>query len=172
MAEKPRFFNQKGQLLHELAGIQDTGGVEGSLDFRVEGADSGRRREGPPAFFGEADAVFAGDRAAHGEDAVEQIVKRRVVLFPGEGPIEIHHDVDVDIAITRMAKARDGKAMLFLQVLAEREDLFQFPSWNNDVLIELSKAGVTQRIGEFAAHLPELLTLLRAFRVFDETRAE
>src|SRR5438552_17117737 len=112
MAEKPRFFNKKGQLLHELAGIQNTGWVEGSLDFRVEGADSGRRREGPPAFFGDADAVFAGDRAAHGEDAVEQIVKRRVGTFPGAGLIEIHHDVDVDIGISRLAEYSSWQAML------------------------------------------------------------
>jgi len=61
---------------NEFARIQDAAGIERAFDAAMEVADSGRDGLRPPRFFREADAVFAGDRAAHLDDLAEEIVER------------------------------------------------------------------------------------------------
>src|ERR1044071_4502441 len=69
----------------KLARIQDALRVQRVFDRPMEGADRRRRGVGPPAFFRQANAVFAGDDAAPGEHAPEQIVQSRFAAFPGAG---------------------------------------------------------------------------------------
>ena len=61
----------------------------------------------PPGSFGEADAVFPANDAAHGEDAAEELIEDAVhlgVVGPGAGRC---HEVDVDVAVTGMTEAGD-----------------------------------------------------------------
>src|ERR1039458_6532757 len=93
--------------LDELAGIENAAGVEGVLHGAMEGAHLFGNGEGPPTFFGQADAVFTGDRAAPGDDLREQLVQRLLAAAFGAGLVEIHHDVGVDVAVARVAEAGD-----------------------------------------------------------------
>ena len=89
--------------------------IEGAFDLVVEGAEGGGGGRVPPRFLGQADTVFPTDNAAHGENAAEQFVEDSVHmtivrLCPKRG-----HQVNVNVAFARMAKAGDRNAILLLQ---------------------------------------------------------
>ena len=59
----------------EFAGVEDVFGVEGVLDKVMEAEGDGANGLGPPFFLGEADAVFASDDSAEGDDFFEEGVE-------------------------------------------------------------------------------------------------
>ena len=61
----------RARLLDEFAGVQDSIRVQGALNGLVESAGLPGNGHGPPALFGEADPMFAGDRSAPGNDLPE-----------------------------------------------------------------------------------------------------
>jgi len=79
--------------------------------------------ERPPAFFGQADAMFAGDGAFPGDDFLEQFVQRRFPAADGRGIRFIEHDIHVDIPVTGMAEAGDRQVDLLLQPAGELEQV-------------------------------------------------
>ena len=90
-------------------------GIEGAFDFGVEGAEGGGGRRVPPRFFGKSNAVLPTDDATHGEDSLEKLVEDSVHmtivrLCPNRG-----HQVDVNVAVSRMTKAGNRHAMLLLK---------------------------------------------------------
>ena len=60
---------------------------------------------------GEADAVFASDRAAPGKDLLEQFIQGNLATPFGAGLIEIDHDVRVNIAVAGVAETSNRKAV-------------------------------------------------------------
>src|ERR1019366_4423503 len=109
----------------------------------------------PPALLGEADAVFASDRAAPGKDLLEQFIQGSLATPFGAGLIEIDHDVRLNIAVAGVAETGDRKAVLSLEPRGESEQVFQAAAWDDDVLVQLGEAGVTWGVGEFAPNLPD-----------------
>ena len=90
-------------------------GVEGAFDLVMEMAEGGGGSRVPPRFLGQADAVFPTDNAAHGENAPEQFVEDSVHmtivrLCPNRG-----HQVNVNVAVARMAKAGNRHTILLLE---------------------------------------------------------
>ena len=124
----------------------------------------------PPAFLGEADAMFAADGAAPGNDLRKQFVERRPGARLGVRLGEVHHHVGVDVAVAGMTETRDGQAMFFLQIRRKLEEIFQSSARNNNIFIQLCEAGVAQGVGKFAADLPDRLTFPVAKATFDKQR--
>jgi len=89
-------------------------GVKGAFDLCVEGA-KGRGCGGvPPRFFSKTDAVLPTDNAAHGEYSLEKLVENTVhpaIVWLGSSR---GHQVDVNVAVSRMTKAGNRHAMLLL----------------------------------------------------------
>ncbi|MDB6016790.1 MAG: hypothetical protein JWR19_1279 [Pedosphaera sp.] len=139
----------------EFAGVEDVVGVEGVFDALMEVAELGAGGEFPPGHFGEADAVFAGDDAAPGEDLTEEVVEGGIAAGRGTRPRGVHHDVDMDVAVTGVAETGDGEAVLLLEAGSEAEEVFEAATRNDDVFVEFGEAGVAEGIGEFAAELPD-----------------
>ncbi len=140
----------------ELARVQEAAGIEGVFDGLVEGAAGVVDGVGEPAFFGDADAVFAADDAAEAEDVAEEIVEGNVgagalirVLHVGD------HDVDVDVAVAGVAEAGDGEATADLEACGEFDEIDETAAGDDDVFVEFGEAGVAETVREFAAHLPE-----------------
>ena len=142
--------------------------VEGALDGAVEGADFLRDGQRPPALLGQADAVFAGDRAAPGEDLREELVQRGLAAAFGARLGEVHHEVGVDVAVAGVAETGDGEAVLALEPGGEVEQVLEPAARDDDVLVELGQAGVAQGVGELAADLPDGFALGRAEAALDE----
>lgn len=140
----------------ELAWVEEAAGIEGVFDGLMEGAAGVVDGVREPAFFGDADAVFAADDAAEAEDVAEEIVEGGV----GAGALVrvIHvgnHDVDVDVAVAGVAEAGDGEAAADLEACGEFDEIDETAARDDDVLVEFGEAGVAETVGEFAAHLPE-----------------
>ena len=81
----------------------------------MEGAEGRGGGRVPPRFLGQADAVFAADDATHGKNTAEEFVEDSVHmtiirLCPNRG-----HQVDVNVAVARMAKAGNRHTILLLQ---------------------------------------------------------
>src|SRR6266568_1141780 len=62
--------------------------------------------------------------------------------------------------------------MLLLQPGREGEEVFQPSARHGDVLVELGETGVSQRVGEFAAKLPERFTTRLAIAALDKDRSQ
>ena len=75
---------------------------------------AGRLR--PPPFLCQTDAVLAGNYSTPCQHLCEKIVQRVLDLFANGciAIVSISHDVDVNVAVTRMTKARDRESMLCL----------------------------------------------------------
>src|ERR1043166_9747585 len=87
--------------LNELAWVENSTRVEGVLYRAVQLADRLGDGQRPPGLFGEADAMFAGNGAL------------RLAI--------VHHHIDMDVAVARVAEAGDGQAVLPLQSSGEVE---------------------------------------------------
>ena len=101
--------------------------------------------------------MLAGQRAAPLQDLPEEIVERRLGLGFHAWLVLVDHQVDVDVAIARVAEGGDLQAVLLLQLGRELEQILEPSARHHDVFVELGQAGVAQGIGELAAQLPELL---------------
>ena len=99
-----------------FAGVEEISGVEGVFDFCVKGAE-GRGCGGvPPRFFRETNAVLPTDNAAHSEDSLEKLVENTVhptIVRLGSNRC---HQVDVNVAVTRMTKAGNRNTVLLLEM--------------------------------------------------------
>ena len=121
--------------IKHLAGIQNAGGVERFAEFAHDahlGIASKLRQK---RFFRDADTVFAGDGAAHGD---------RQFHHPGEGHpgtlahvrilgIEYHHRVGVPVAGMRERDVRNGAKELIggspFAMLPYLSQFFARPRW-------------------------------------------
>jgi hypothetical protein len=89
-------------------------GIEGAFDFCVKGAEGGGGGGVPPRLFGETDAVLPTDNAAHGEDSLEKLVENTVHPAIVRLGSSRGHQVDVNVAVSRMTKAGNRNSMLLL----------------------------------------------------------
>src|SRR5439155_27071544 len=74
------------------------------------------RRIPPPEFFCQTDPVLAGNYATPCQHLCEKIVQRVLDFFPNGrvAIVALRHDIDVNVAVARMTKARDRESMLCL----------------------------------------------------------
>src|SRR5262245_27350457 len=123
-------------------------------------------RGGPPAFFGEADSMFAGDDAAPGENLRKQIIERALHAFANGdlAIIAIRHDVDVNVSITGMAKAGDRKSGFCAQSLRKLDKIDDAAPRHDDVLIQFGQSGGAEGIAKLPAQGPQFFTILFASR--------
>ena len=82
------------------------------FDLVVEMAEGRGGGRVPPRFLGQADAVLPTDNAAHGENAAEQFVEDSVHMTIVRFGSNRGHQVDVNVAVARMAKAGNRNAIL------------------------------------------------------------
>ena len=158
----------EAQALDEFPRIQNGVRIQRLFESRVEGANFNRSGQRPPRFFRQPDAMLAGDNAAQRDHFREKIVQRGIASARVIGKRLIHHEVDVDVAVARMAETRDGETVPLLQRLGERKKLFEAAARHNDVLVQFGQPRVPQRVGKFAPKLPDLFALFRAERALDK----
>ena len=101
--------------------------------------------------------MFAGDRAAPGDDLREKFVQSRLGAPGGTRLSEIHHYVGVDVAVTGMAETRDGQTVFLLKSDGESEKVFQPAARDNNVFIEFGEAGVAKGVGKLTTDFPDVL---------------
>src|SRR5262245_25360308 len=100
------------------------------------------RGVGPPAFFRQTDSVFACDDTAPGQYLRKKIVERALdsVAHGRIAIVSVCHDVDVNIAVSRMAEASDRESMLCLQPLGEFDQIDETTAWDDDVFVQFRQA--------------------------------
>ena len=142
--------------LHELAGVEDAAGVEGALHGAMQVAHFPRDRQRPPALFGEADAVLAGDRAAPRNDLLEKLVQRPLAALLCPRLLEGPPSHWCGCSRRPHGRSRRPRARASFEAARRNEEVLQPAAWHDDVFVELGEAGVAQGVEELAANLPDL----------------
>ena len=90
-------------------------------------------------------------------------------FFPHRGVAVVTdgHDVDVNVAITGVAKAGDRKSVLCLQRFGELHQIDQAAARHDYVLVQFREAGRAKRITKLTAQRPELFAICLASRQFE-----
>src|SRR5207244_7352611 len=85
------------------------------------------RRLRPPASFGYADSVLAGNYAAPGQHLCEEIVERVLNFLPHSCVtiVMVCHDVYVNVAVPGVTETGDWKSILSLQCVREFHQIDQ-----------------------------------------------
>src|ERR1043166_10151549 len=101
------------ELVNKFSRIQNSVWIERSFDVAMQLAHDVTGRLWPPAFLGQTDPVFASNYAAPGQHLGEKIVECTLDFFAhcSVAIVTIGHDVDVNVAIPGVAKARDRKSI-------------------------------------------------------------
>src|SRR5438067_11716787 len=103
--------------------------------------------------------MFAADRALQGDHACEH----RALGFMRAAHLVVvagcDHDVDVDVAVAGVTKARNPEPVLLLDAVDEREQLRDSPLRDDDVVVEFDWRDGFQGEGELPAYAPDLLPL-------------
>ena len=76
-----------------------------------------------------------------------------VRLCPNRG-----HQIDVNVAVTRMTKAGNRNAVLLLEMRGEPKEIHDFTPWYGDVFIQFHEARIAQGVAKAPTNLPDLLT--------------
>ena len=74
----------------------------------------------------------------------------------------------MDVAIAGVTEAGDAEVVLPLEPRGEGEEVLQAAARDDDILVQLGEAGVTEGIGELAANLPYRFALVLSQADFDE----
>jgi len=110
----------------------------------------------PPRFFGKTDAVLPTNDAAHLQNATEQFVEDSmhpaiVRLRPSRS-----HQVDVNVAVSRMTKAGNRNTVLFLESRGQPKEIHYPAPRNGYVLIQFHEPCVSEGVAKSSANLPDL----------------
>jgi len=124
----------------------------------------------PPAFLGDPDAVFAGDRATPSQHLPKEFIECGLTPPFSAGLGVIHHDVGVDIAVAGVTETGELQFVLLLETGGEIEQVLQSAARDDDVLVQFRQAGVTQGIRELAANSPHGFALFVAETGLNEQR--
>jgi hypothetical protein len=154
--------------LQKFSGIQDAFRIERMFDCEMQVARFLGNGQWPPAFLGDADAVFASDRTTPRQYLSEQFVQGGLGTSFSAGLGVIHHDVSMDVAVAGVAEAGELQLAFLLQSRGEVEQVLQPAARDDDVLVQLGEAGVAQGIGELAADFPDGFALFIAQASFGE----
>src|SRR5688572_1068445 len=128
--------------IQKLPRIEDAVWIERVLKRAVGGEGGFAEGLADPAFFGEADAVLAGDGAAVVENPVEEEVERGVRLVADfRDLIVADHEIGVDVAVAGVAEAGDGDAGVLLQLAGEGDEFDELGARDDDVLVEFGETG-------------------------------
>src|SRR6058998_2640027 len=104
------------ELVNKFSWIQNVAWIENLFQLAVHVAHDAIGRLGPPPHFCKTDAVLAGNDPAPAQHLGEKIIERALDFFANDSVaiVPIRHDVDVDVAVPGVTKARDRKSMLCL----------------------------------------------------------
>src|SRR4051812_33762249 len=128
---------RRDKLVQKFAGIQNPTGIKKLLQIAVKLTRNIRGGLRPPAFFGQANSMFARDDTTPGQHLGEQFVQgafdprtnsRRFVVCG--------HDVDVNIAIARMTEAGDREPVLTLQGSGEVDKIDNPAARDDHILVQ------------------------------------
>ncbi len=116
--------------------------------------------------------MFPGDGSAHGEHAAEQGVERALHAFLGRGIIRIfHHQIDVDIAVTRVTEAGHRNVIVAAELRPELDQFDQFPPRHHDIFVQFFQSGGLERGGKSAPQGPEPIASFGRQRALHRDRA-
>jgi hypothetical protein len=93
--------------------IQDAIWIENLFQLVMQVANNWTGGLRPPTFFGQANSMLASDYTAPGQYLFKKIVER-ALDFVANGRVAVvpvRHDVDVNVAVTGMTKARDRESV-------------------------------------------------------------
>src|SRR5205807_7864071 len=123
--------------IEEFPRIQDPVWVENFFQLAMQFAHRFARCIKPPAFFGQADSMFAGDDSAPRQHLCEQIVERALYFFAHSRlAIEsVGHDVDVDVAVAGVTETGDWKSRFRAKSLGEFEKIDNVAARHDHILI-------------------------------------
>lgn len=120
----------------EFAWVEEAAGIEGVFDGLMEGAAGVVDGVGEPAFFGDADAVFAADDAAEAEDVAEEIVEGNVCAGALIRVLHVwDHDIDVNVAVAGVTEAGDREAAADLEGGGEFDEVDEPAAGDDDVFV-------------------------------------
>jgi len=144
---------------HKLSRVEDSLGIEGLFEGRVDGATDGRGCLRPPPFFGESDAVFPRNDAPPFENFGKEFIESLGDLFFDGTAFVVAsgHEVDMNISISSVAKAGDGEAVFFSEFFGKKGEVSESTTGDNDIFVELWQAGCFEGLGKCAAQIPEFL---------------
>src|SRR5687767_3874488 len=120
----------------EFSGVEDSLLIQSRFQDCMNVPTDRARGLAPPRLLREAYSVLPGNDAAPGEHLGEQFIQCGVDSLSNcsVGVVVRGHDVDVDVAIARVAKARDGIAPLLAQQSGEFREIHEPASRHGDIL--------------------------------------
>src|SRR6266487_3484033 len=103
-------------VVDKFAGVQNSVWIERLLEPTMKITRHITRRFRPPPFFCQTDSVFACDHAAPRQHLRKKIVERALDPFThtSVAVVAVCHDVDVNVSVPGVAKARNRESMLRL----------------------------------------------------------
>ena len=81
--------------------------------------------------------------------------------------IVTNHDIDMDVAVSRMSEARNGKSAAGLESLGEVDKIDKFAPGNNDILVQLFQAGSLQGFRKRPPEIPQFFARFFIGRCLD-----
>src|SRR5438552_5249167 len=145
------------RLVNKFSGIQNSVWIQRVFEAAMQLARHVAGRLGPPAFFGQADPMFACNDATPRKDLREEIVQSALDVFAHRGVaiVTVCHDVDVNVAVPSVTKAGDRKSVLNLKCLREFHEIDEMTPRHDHILVKLRQAARAQLIAKLTAQCPE-----------------
>ncbi len=120
---------------NEFAWIQNAFWIEAFFYPAVQGAQGGGCGQGPPAFLGQPDAVFAGNDSVPGQHLAELVVQGPAGARFHARPSLVIHLVDVDVAVAGVPETGHREIEFFLKAGGEGKEVLQPAARHGDVLV-------------------------------------
>src|SRR3990170_3935082 len=121
----------------DLAGVQDPVRVECPLDALHQRNLVLGQLQRQERRLRKADAVLAADRPFKRDDARKQHVLRGVRPLDLLRIVRIHHEIDVNVAVSCMPETGNPQAILLLDAGDEREQFRNAPLGHDHIMVEL-----------------------------------
>ena len=92
----------------------------------------------PPALFCQTNSMLAGNHTSPREHLCEKFIEGGINFFTHArvAVVTIRHDINVNVAITCMAKTCNGKSMLRLKLLDELDKIDNVTARHDHILIQ------------------------------------
>mgnify|MGYP003313740785 CR=1 FL=1 len=168
---RPFFVAPRG--LDELAGVEDPARVHSQFEGGVSRNSFFPDCVGEPSLLGESNPMLSCNDATALDDPLEEFVQSVVRFFSNFRILVIlHHQIGVNVAVSRVPKARDRDSSAILHFAGEFDEVQELGARHNNILIEFCQSGVAQRVGEIAPQLPDLFAGLLVAMVLRGKRAK
>lgn len=124
--------------IQKFSGIKDVVWIKRTLERPMQLARNIARCLWPPAFFCQANSVFAGNDSAPCKDLRQEFIESDLNFLANGGVtiVAIGHDVDVNIAITGMTETRDRKTGLLRKRFGKLDQIDKSTPRNNNIFVQ------------------------------------